>query len=71
MRLSAHRLRVETGRWSGLLRNARLCSCPVNEIQDERHVLTTCPYTEHLRRAAISKIAYPDIISCPDSAQQF
>ena len=72
MRLSAHRLRVETGRWSGQSRNARLCSCPLNEIQDERHVLTTCPYTEHLRHMLPnSNIVYPGILSCPESAQDF
>ena len=69
MRLSSHRLRVETGRWSGQARNARLCDCPLNEIQDERHVLTTCPHTEHLR-VPDSNIVYPDILSLPASDQQ-
>ena len=70
MRLSSHRLRVETGRWSGQARNARLCDCSLNEIQDERHVLTTCIHTAHLR-APNSNIVYPDILSKPSADQQF
>ena len=60
LRLSSHRLRVETGRWSGQARAARLCNCPLNEIQDERHVLTKCAHTAHLR---VQDIAYPDILA--------
>ena len=70
MRLSSHRLRVETGRWSGQARNARLCDCTLNEIQDERHVLTSCPHTEHLR-VPDTNISYPEILSLPASEQHF
>ncbi len=37
VRLSSHRLRVETGRWSRIPRCDRLCSC--GQFQDEEHIL--------------------------------
>ena len=45
MRLSSHRLRVETGRWSRLPREQHLCAC--GQVQDEQHILTVCPIVEH------------------------
>ena len=47
MRLSSHYLRIETGRWSRVVREQRLCIC--GEIQTETHVLINCPETEALR----------------------
>ena len=47
MRLGSHWLRIETGRWSRLPREQRLCPC--GEIQSESHVLLNCPLAEHLR----------------------
>lgn len=44
-RLSSHRLRIETGRWSKLPRDQRVCSC--EEIQDEPHVLV-CPRNQQI-----------------------
>ena len=41
MRLSAHRLRIETGRWARLPRERRLCPC--GQVQHELHVLVDCP----------------------------
>ena len=38
-RTSCHRLRIETGRWSRIARERRLCSCDTIEIQDEVHVI--------------------------------
>ena len=48
LRLGSHRLRIETGRWSRISRENRLCSC--EQIQTECHVLLSCPVTENLRR---------------------
>ena len=48
VRLSSHRLKVETGRWARIPRDQRLCSC--GQIQDEEHVLLKCPLSAHLRR---------------------
>ena len=46
--LSSHRHRIETGRWSRVAREDRLCQCETG-IQDEQHVLLSCPLTETLR----------------------
>ena len=40
-RLSSHMLRIETGRWSRIPREERMCPCGTN-IQDEHHVFV-CP----------------------------
>ncbi len=47
-RFSSHRLRIETGRWSRIPREERLCSCGENN-QTESHVLLQCPQTALLR----------------------
>ena len=47
MRLSSHRLEIETGRWARIPRERRLCQC--GAIQDEEHVLLRCALTEPLR----------------------
>ena len=44
-RFSAHRLKVETGRWSRIPRDERKCSCSENDVQDENHVVFICPNT--------------------------
>ena len=46
MRLSSHRLRIETGRWSRLPRENLLCPC--GEIQTEHQVMCECPLVNHL-----------------------
>ena len=51
LRVSAHRLRIETGRWQRLPRDERTCSCDSRAIQDEQHVIALCPQTQHLRNA--------------------
>jgi hypothetical protein len=48
MRLSSHRLRVETGRWARIPRENRLCPCG-ESVQTEEHVLLYCHLTEELR----------------------
>ena len=48
LRLSSHRLAIETGRWNRIERSERYCSCQTN-VQTEEHVLVECPLTEHLR----------------------
>ena len=49
LRLSSHRLRVETGRWMRIPREERLCNCSLNEIQNEEHAVLRCDRTLHLR----------------------
>ena len=47
LRLSSHYLRIETGRWSRLPQENRLCKC--GQCQTEEHVLLNCKLTESLR----------------------
>ena len=47
MRLSSHYLKIETGRWSRIPREERLCQC--GELQTEKHVLLECPLLQYLR----------------------
>ena len=42
LRLSSHRLRIETGRWSRTARENRTCSCS-DILQDKKHILV-CPF---------------------------
>jgi len=69
LRLSSHRLRIETGRWSRLPRENRLCPC--GAVQDERHVLENCPLTQQLRDSHYKTIVFPDIINKPDNYLDF
>ena len=48
IRLSSHHLKIETGRWSRIPRDQRLCSC--GEVQTEEHVLCFCDRSSHLRQ---------------------
>jgi hypothetical protein len=60
MRLSAHHLRVETGRWTGTDRQARICAlCDAGVTQDERHVLFECDALAAIRagRGAVLDLA--------------
>jgi hypothetical protein len=47
LRLSSHRLKIETGRWSRIVKENRLCVC--GQMQTEEHVLLMCPQTRELR----------------------
>ena len=48
-RLSSHRLRVETGRWSRIPRELRTCPCTEGVVQDEEHVLFHCELSSYIR----------------------
>ena len=50
LRLSSHNLKVETGRWSQIPREARLCTCGSGDVQTERHIIAKCPLTLHIRQ---------------------
>jgi hypothetical protein len=50
MRLSSHRLKIETGRWIRLPRESRVCSCDNKSIQNEHHVIFDCPQTLDIRQ---------------------
>lgn len=43
--ITAHRLKIEIGRYQKIPREERICSlCHHNEIQDEIHFLLVCPH---------------------------
>ena len=52
LRLSAHSLVIETGRWNRRGRGRlpveqRLCEC--GQVQTEQHVIEVCPKSQHIR----------------------
>lgn len=50
-RLSAHSLKIESGRWSRPITplESRTCLCDSTSIQSEEHVTLECPLTSHIR----------------------
>ena len=48
LRTSSHRLKIETGRWSRIPRERRLCQCG-EDVQTEEHVLAHCELTRGIR----------------------
>ncbi len=55
LRLSSHKLRIETGRWQRLQRQDRVCDCSLGSVQDELHVLTQCGHCSAIR------LLYPEL----------
>ena len=51
LRTGSHRLRVETGRWCRMPREARVCRCDDASVQDERHIIESCSLLGELRLA--------------------
>jgi len=49
MHLGSHKLKVETGRWARIQLDFRTCPCNTG-IQNEHHVLLTCPMSQNLRK---------------------
>jgi hypothetical protein len=62
MRLSSHRLRIETGRWARIPREERMCSCG-QSVQDEHHVLLRCQLTERARRMLYGDRDLPETLN--------
>ena len=48
-RLMSHNLKVETGRWSRIARDQRVCQCDGVSVQDEKHVLIDCLMSTPIR----------------------
>ena len=48
LRTSSHRLKIETGRWSRVPREMRVCQCGEG-VQTEEHVLVGCNLTKGIR----------------------
>ena len=77
LRISAHRLEIETGRYAGknkdfVKREERLCSlCAVNGIEvmgDEIHAVLVCPKFDKDRQKTISMLSqrYPNFMGLSD-----
>ena len=45
----SHNLKIETGRWSRIPRERRVCSCNRNQLQTEAHILLECRLTLDVR----------------------
>ena len=68
LRLSSHRLRIETGRWSRTPREERMCPCSQG-VQTEEHALCDCPITQGIR-SSNEEIDFSNLISfCSKVAQ--
>ena len=61
LRLSSHRLRIETGRWSRLPKEERLCSCGI--IRTEEHVLLNCVETRILQLKYVC-MTFSQLLNC-------
>ena len=49
IRLMSHNLKIETGRWSRIPRERRVCRCDNSQLQTESHVLIDCTLTHNIR----------------------
>ena len=57
LRISSHKLRIETGRYDNIPRDERLCNlCNCNRIEDETHFLLDCPSFSSIREMFFSKL---------------
>lgn len=55
IRLSAHKLAIESGRYNATIRNERYCNaCKTGAIEDETHFLFQCKAYSHLRNSYFS-----------------
>ena len=69
-RVSSHRLKVETGRWSRIPRESRLCQCEV-AVQTEEHVLCVCTLVQHIRiKFGAGVINFSDFVSTVKSKKE-
>ena len=61
-RLSSHKLEIETGRYSGIARENRICKCcSSNMIESEYHFLLTCPLYRQLRLKYLERASWPSL----------
>ena len=57
LRISSHKLKIETGRYENIPRDEMLCSlCNCNRIEDETHFLLDCPSFSSIREMFFSKL---------------
>ena len=69
LRISAHRLEIELGRYQiknkrKIEAKERLCQiCQTNEVEDEKHLLLSCPKYDSHRKIMLKKLfdIFPDL----------
>ena len=55
IRISTHKLNIETGRYNGINRNERFCDlCSINVTESEEHFLVECPIYKNERTSFLS-----------------
>ena len=72
LRISAHRLQIETGRYSKTPRSERFCKkCCTNEIEDETHFLCECQKLETHRNKlwSVVKQKCPNFVNLPKESK--
>ena len=70
VRLSSHRLRVETGRWARIPHDQRLCQCGI-DVQTEQHVISKCSLVDGIRSSYNNEsVDFTNFMASPKSAQQ-
>ena len=70
LRVSSHRLRSETGRWTRTDLADRLCQCGLS-VQTEEHVLCQCTLVDHIRRSYANEgIDFKDFMTTEKTKQQ-
>ena len=62
IRLSAHKLEIEVGRYTGIVRENRICKCcNSNIIENEYHFLLCCSKYRHIRLKYLGNISWPNL----------
>ena len=70
LRLSSHSLAIETGRWSRIPRDKRLCSC--GAVQTEEHVICFRPVSQHVRsQSEFVAVEFTNIVNFFDCADVY
>lgn len=69
-RISAHRLRIERGRYLGEKVEDRLCNV-CNTVEDEIHFLCQCQKHEQQRNVLFDILKYSNIFPCVDPTETF
>ena len=61
IRLISHNLKIETGRWSRIPRERRVCQCDNTQLQTEAHVLISCALTLNIRLSLYPMLDFTNI----------
>ena len=57
IRVSAHSLNIETGRYKNIIRPETKCTnCSKGDIEDEKHFIVDCPLYENIRVKFVDKV---------------